>query len=106
MREQSTYAVQSTSPSDCLRVGRGFKGTMHVQGSWDTIEMHGGKMVIGAAPTLVREALGLSLSDPMPAVAFVRGELLVLLGVGARRASLSLTERRSGVRRKTAPVRA
>ena len=95
MREKSTYFVQSPGPGANLRVGKGFTDNLHVHGPWQNVEIHGGNVTMGGELAAARAALGLSLSERLPAVAFRLGDLLVLLGTDATNYKLEIGPSRS-----------
>jgi hypothetical protein len=95
MRQKPTYFVQSPGPGANLSVGKGFSGDLHVHGSWQNIEVHGGNVTIGGELAAVRAALGLSLSEPSPAAAYRWGDLLVLLGTDSASYRLEIGRTRS-----------
>jgi hypothetical protein len=65
-------------------VPKGFKGDIHVRGSWKKLEFHGeGNVTIGEGQAEVRKSFGLALNEQLPAAAYKLDDFLVLFGTDA-----------------------
>ena len=85
MAEEPKFVVRSTDRGARLTVGKKFDGELHVQGDWQSIDVQGGRVIVGGGSREARQAVGLSLTEPLPALTARCGDLLILFGVGAAR---------------------
>jgi hypothetical protein len=99
MKDRAAFSATSQSPSSRLHVGPQFNGDLKVHGSWNTIDVHGGNVSIGGDDASTKAKLGLSLSDPLPPASFCHGDLIILVGMGARQVAIEAKSERTRKKR-------